>query len=109
MSGPLEGVRVVELPAIGPVPFAGMLLADLGAEVVRIDKLSAAGPFDGLPAGPLGRGRRSLGLDVRRPGGSDVVLRLCETADLLIEGFRPGVAERLGIGPAEVLARNPRL
>jgi alpha-methylacyl-CoA racemase len=105
----LTGVRVVELPAIGPVPFAGMLLADLGAEVVRIDKLSATGPFDALPAGPLGRGRRSIAVDVRRPGGAEVVLRLCETADLLIEGFRPGVAERLGIGPADVHARNPKL
>ena len=109
MSGPLSGTRVIELPAIGPVPFAGMLLADLGADVVRIDKLEATGPFDGLPAGPLGRGRRSLQLDVRAPGGADVLLRLCESADALIEGFRPGVAERLGIGPAEALARNPKL
>ncbi len=109
MPGPLEGVRVVELPAIGPVPFAGMLLADLGAEVVRIDKLAATGPFDALPAGPLGRGRRSLAVDVRRPGGAEIVLRLCATADLLIEGFRPGVAERLGIGPSDVHMRNPKL
>jgi alpha-methylacyl-CoA racemase len=109
MAGPLTGVRVIELPAIGPVPVAGMLLADLGAEVVRIDKLSADGPFDDLPAGPLGRGRRSIGLDVRRPGGAEVVLRLCSSADVLIEGFRPGVVERLGIGPDEALARNPRL
>ncbi|HEY2298626.1 MAG TPA: CaiB/BaiF CoA-transferase family protein [Jatrophihabitans sp.] len=109
MPGPLAGVRVVELPAIGPVPLAGMLLADLGAEVVRIDKLTATGPFDGLPAGPLGHGRRSLAADLRKPGGAEIVLRLCERADLLIEGFRPGVAERLGIGPADVHARNPRL
>ncbi|HZZ98052.1 MAG TPA: CaiB/BaiF CoA-transferase family protein [Jatrophihabitantaceae bacterium] len=109
MSGPLSGTRVIELPAIGPVPFAGMLLADLGADVVRIDKLAATGPFDGLPAGPLGRGRRSLQLDVRAPGGSDVLLRLCESADALIEGFRPGVAERLGIGPSEALQLNPKL
>ena len=101
--------RVVELPAIGPVPFAGMLLADLGAEVVRIDKLAATGPFDALPAGPLGRGRRSIAVDVRRPGGAEVVLRLCANADLLIEGFRPGVAERLGVGPDDVHARNPQL
>ncbi|HEY8301740.1 MAG TPA: CaiB/BaiF CoA-transferase family protein [Jatrophihabitans sp.] len=109
MAGPLDGVRVVELPAIGPVPFAGMLLADLGAEVVRIDKLSATGPFDAMAAGPLGRGRRSLAVDVRKPGGAEVVLRLCESADLLIEGFRPGVAERLGVGPDDVHARNPKL
>jgi alpha-methylacyl-CoA racemase len=109
MPGPLNGVRVVELPAIGPVPFAGMLLADLGAEVVRIDKLATSGPFDALNTGPLGRGRRSLALDLRRPGGAEVVLRLCESADVLIEGFRPGVAERLGIGPDEVLAHNAKL
>lgn len=109
MPGPLQGVRVVELPAIGPVPFAGMLLADLGADVVRIDKLGGTGMFDAFPAGPMGRGRRSLAVDVRRPGGAEIVLRLCTTADLLIEGFRPGVAERLGIGPAEAHARNPAL
>ena len=109
MAGPLHGVRVIELPAIGPVPVAGMLLADLGAEVVRVDKLVADGPFDAMNAGPLGRGRRSIGLDVRRPGGAEVVLRLCATADALIEGFRPGVAERLGIGPDQALTRNPRL
>jgi alpha-methylacyl-CoA racemase len=110
MPGPLAGVRVIELPAIGPVPFLGMLLADLGAEVVRIDKLP--GPermFGGLPAGPLGRGRRSLGLDLRRPGAAEVVLRLAERCDALIEGFRPGVAERLGVGPDDLLARNPKL
>ncbi len=109
MAGPLSGVRVIELPAIGPVPFLGMLLADLGAEVVRVDKIGDASLFSGLPAGPLGRGRRSIGLDVRRPGGAEVVLRLAERADALIEGFRPGVAERLGIGPDEALARNPKL
>lgn len=109
MPGPLSGIRVVELPAVGPVPFAGMLLADLGAEVVRIDKLAESGPFDALNATALGRGRRSLALDVRKPGGAEAVLRLCESADALIEGFRPGVAERLGIGPTEVRTRNPRL
>jgi alpha-methylacyl-CoA racemase len=110
MPGPLAGVRVIELPAIGPVPFLGMLLADLGADVVRIDKLP--GPermFGGLPAGPLGRGRRSIGLDLRRPGAAEVVLRLAERSDALIEGFRPGVAERLGVGPDDVLARNRKL
>src|SRR5689334_3088372 len=86
-----------------------MLLADLGAEVVRIDELAATGPFDAMSSGPLGRGRRSLAVDVRRPGGAEVVLRVCATADVLVEGFRPGVAERLGIGPAEVHARNPKL
>jgi alpha-methylacyl-CoA racemase len=109
VTGPLHGVRILELPAIGPVPFLGMLLADLGAEVIRIDKLGPPGMFGGLPAGPLGRGRRSIGLDVRKPGGAEVVLRLAEKCDALIEGFRPGVAERLGIGPDEVLARNPKI
>ncbi|HJQ41656.1 MAG TPA: CaiB/BaiF CoA-transferase family protein [Jatrophihabitantaceae bacterium] len=110
MAGPLDGVRVLELPAIGPVPFLGMLLADLGAEVVRVDKMpGSAGMFGGLPAGALGRGRRSICLDVRQPGGAEVVLRLAERSDALIEGFRPGVAERLGIGPSEVHERNPKL
>ena len=111
MPGPLDGVRIIELPAIGPVPFAGMLLADLGAEVVRIDKLPGARPGlgDALVGGPLGRGRRSIGLDIRRPEGAEALLRLCESADALIEGFRPGVAERLGVGPEQVLARNPKL
>jgi alpha-methylacyl-CoA racemase len=86
-----------------------MLLADLGAEVVRVDKLGPPGMFGGLPAGPLGRGRRSIGLDIKAPGGAEVVLRLAESCEALIEGFRPGVAERLGIGPDEVLARNPKI
>jgi alpha-methylacyl-CoA racemase len=110
MPGPLAGVRVLELPAIGPVPFLGMLLADLGAEVIRIDRLpGAAGLGDVLAASPLGRGRRSIALDLRRPAGADVALRIAESCDALVEGFRPGVAERLGVGPDEVLARNPQL
>lgn len=110
MPGPLAGVRVVELPAIGPVPMLGMLLADLGAEVVRIDKLGGGlGLAEVMAASPMGRGRRSLGLDLRKPGGAEVVLRLVERSDVLIEGFRPGVAERLGVGPDDALARNPRL
>jgi alpha-methylacyl-CoA racemase len=108
MRGPLDGVRVIELPAIGPVPFLGMLLADLGADIVRVDKL-VPDAMDALSAGAPGRGRRSIGLDLRRPGAAEVVLRLAERADALIEGFRPGVAERLGVGPDVTLARNPRL
>ncbi|MGI8678159.1 MAG: CaiB/BaiF CoA transferase family protein [Jatrophihabitans sp.] len=110
MPGPLDGVRVIELPAIGPVPMLGMLLADLGAEVIRIDRLgSAMGLGEVMAASPMGRGRRPIGLDIRKPAGAEVVLRLVETADALIEGFRPGVAERLGIGPDDALARNPKL
>jgi alpha-methylacyl-CoA racemase len=105
--GPLGGIRVVEFAGIGPGPYACMLLADLGAEVLRIDR-PGGGP------GPVGhdllaRGRRSVALDLKRPEAAGVVLRLVERADALVEGFRPGVAERLGIGPTECLDRNPRL
>ncbi len=105
MAGPLHGVRIVELPAIGPVPFLGMLLADLGAEVVRVEK----SPPDPLSVSALGRGRRSIALDLRRPGAAEVVLRMADRSDALIEGFRPGVAERLGVGPDAALARNRTL
>jgi alpha-methylacyl-CoA racemase len=108
--GPLAGVRVVELAGIGPAPFCAMLLADLGADVVRIDRTSDAG---GEPSSRrfdvLARGRRSVALDLKAAAGPEVVLRLVEQADALIEGFRPGVAERLGVGPAPCLARNRRL
>jgi len=113
VPGPLHGVRVLELPAIGPVPFVGMLLADLGAEVIRIDRLSPdAEPLSALPAGPtgpLGRGRRSISVDLRNPAGAEIALELAAGVDVLIEGFRPGVAERLGVGPVQALARNRRL
>ncbi len=111
MPGALTGVRIIELPALGPVPFLGMLLSDMGADVVRIDKLPGARPGlgDAMASGPLGRGRRSLGLDLRQPGAAEVVLRMAERSDALIEGFRPGVAERLGVGPTELLSRNPSL
>ena len=104
--GPLQGVRVVELAGIGPGPFCAMLLADMGAEVLRIDR-----PASSPAAHPyvLARGRRSVAVDLRHPGGAEVVLRLAATADVLLEGFRPGVAERLGVGPDACLARNPRL
>jgi alpha-methylacyl-CoA racemase len=109
MPGPLTGVRVLELPAIGPVPFLGMLLADLGAEVIRIDRLVPSGLADSMATSAMGRGRRSVRLDLRQPGGAEAALRIAATCDAVIEGFRPGVAERLGIGPDEVLARNPKL
>jgi alpha-methylacyl-CoA racemase len=109
VPGPLTGVRVLELPALGPVPFLGMLLADLGAEVIRVDRLTPSGIGDALAASPIGRGRRSIRLDLRTAEGAEVALRIAETCDALIEGFRPGVAERLGLGPDVVLARNPKL
>jgi alpha-methylacyl-CoA racemase len=106
-------VRVLELPNIGPVQFAGMLLADLGAEVLRLDRASSVASGQGtMPASPyasLDRGRRSAGVDLKHPDGVATVLRLCERADVLIEGFRPGVAERLGVGPEDCRARNARL
>lgn len=113
MTGPLAGLRVLELPAIGPVPFLGMLLADLGAEVTRVDRLAGpADPLGELPIGtdgPLGRGRRSVAIDLRQPAGAEIALDLAAESDVLIEGFRPGVAERLGIGPEPALRRNPML
>ncbi|MFE6821018.1 CaiB/BaiF CoA transferase family protein [Streptomyces sp. NPDC057690] len=109
-TGPLAGCRVVELGGIGPGPFAGMLLADLGAEVVRVDRPGRAGePDAGGPADVLGRGKRSVVLDLKDPAATAALLRLVERADVLIEGFRPGVTERLGVGPHDCLARNPRL
>src|SRR5579875_1251650 len=110
MAGPLAGCRVVELAGIGPGPFAGMMLSDMGAEVVRVDRAEAV--REGAPPpvhDVLGRGRRSVAVDLKTPEGREVVLRLAERADALIEGFRPGVTERLGVGPDDCLARNPRL
>jgi alpha-methylacyl-CoA racemase len=107
MSGPLQGIRVVELAGLGPAPYACMLLADLGAEVLRVDRPA---PGFGVPAYDVtGRGRRSLALDLKQPAAAEVVLRLVDRADVLVEGLRPGVAERLGVGPDACLARNPRL
>ncbi len=110
MSGPLHGFRIVELAGIGPGPFAGMLLADMGADVVRIDRPGTAGNEpDRARFDVLARGRRSVAVDLKHPEGTEVVLRLAEQADALVEGFRPGVTERLGVGPDDCLARNPRL
>ena len=108
--GPLQGLRIIELAGIGPGPFCGMLLADLGAEVVLVDRKGGALPFGAQPKHDLTRrGKRSIALDLKQPGAAEVVLRLIEQADALIEGFRPGVMERLGLGPEVCLARNPRL
>ena len=109
--GPLQGVKVVELAGIGPGPFCAMMLSDMGAEVIRVERSAAVSPGD--PADPpkdvLARGRRSIGVDLKNPDGREVVLKLVEQADILMEGFRPGVTERLGIGPDDCLARNPRI
>jgi alpha-methylacyl-CoA racemase len=104
--GPLSGFRIVELAGIGPGPFCGMMLSDMGAEVIRIDRLGAAG---GRTQDVLARNRRSVAVDLKQPAGVETVLRLVETADALFEGFRPGVTERLGLGPDDCMARNPRL
>jgi alpha-methylacyl-CoA racemase len=109
--GPLAGVKVLEIAGIGPGPFCGMVLSDLGAEVLRIDRADRVStPIPKTPAlDLLARGRRSLGADLKSPDGVETVLRLVESADALIEGFRPGVMERLGLGPEACQARNPRL
>jgi alpha-methylacyl-CoA racemase len=108
-SGPLVGVKVVELAAIGPVPFAGMVLADLGAEVIRVDRPDP-GPIAAISShDPTARGKGSIVVDLKQSAGVEVVLRLAGASDILIEGHRPGVAERLGLGPEECLARNPAL
>ena len=112
MAGPLKGVTIVEFAAIGPAPFAGMMLADMGAQVIRIDRIP--GPrraIDALTANdtPMDRGRRSIALDLKDPRGVDVALRLVAGADILIEGFRPGVMEKLGLAPGECRQRNARL
>jgi alpha-methylacyl-CoA racemase len=109
-AGPLHGLRVVELAGIGPGPHAAMVLADLGADVVRVDRPSGELRLgDPTRPGPTLRGRRRVAADLKDPAGRETVLRLVEHADVLIEGYRPGVAERLGVGPAECHDRNPRL
>jgi alpha-methylacyl-CoA racemase len=116
--GPLEGVRIIELAGIGPAPFCAMLLSDMGAEVIRVDRAANVGHDDSRVGGPVGeehrfnllaRGRRNIAVDLKNPEGVAAVLRLIDRADALIEGFRPGVMERLGLGPTVCLARNPKL
>ncbi|MGQ0432738.1 MAG: CaiB/BaiF CoA transferase family protein [Microthrixaceae bacterium] len=111
MPGPLAGLKILEIAGIGPGPFCAMMLADMGADVVRVDR--AQNVMGGDPAAPpadvLNRGRRSIGVDLKNPDGVEAVLSLIEVADGLIEGFRPGVMERLGLGPDAALARNPKL
>jgi alpha-methylacyl-CoA racemase len=106
-QGPLTDVRVLEIGGIGPTPFAGMLLADMGADVLRIERSAAAAAVSADD--PTRRGRQSIALNLKSAGGREALLALGEHADALIEGFRPGVMERLGIGPDDIRARNPRL
>jgi len=109
--GPLQGIKIIEVAGIGPGPFAAMMLADMGADVIRVDR--ASGAMGGDPANPpadvLARGRRSVAVDLKSPEGVEVLLDLVEHADVLLEGFRPGVAERLGFGPDVCAERNPKL
>ncbi|HLG01392.1 MAG TPA: CaiB/BaiF CoA-transferase family protein [Acidimicrobiia bacterium] len=108
--GPLQGIKVVEIAGIGPGPFCAMMLADMGADVIRVDRAQGVSGLPGNNSKDLiNRGRRSVGVDLKNPDGVETVLRLVENADALVEGFRPGVAERLGIGPEPCLERNPRL
>ena len=109
--GPLVGVKILEIAGIGPGPFAAMMLADMGAEVVRIDRAASVRGSNPkrTPQDILNRGRRSMGVDLKHPDGVATVLRMVDGADALLEGFRPGVMERLGLGPELCLARNPRL
>ena len=104
--GPLNGLRIIELAGIGPGPFCGMMLSDMGAEVIRVDRLTGA---SSRPKDILARNRRSIAVDLKKPEGVEVVLRLCESAAGLFEGFRPGVTERLGLGPDDCMARNAKL
>jgi len=110
-TGPLHGIRILEIAGIGPGPFAAMMLSDMGAEVVRVDRADKVRGGDPAapPADVLNRGRRSIGIDLKNADGVEALLTLVESADALIEGFRPGVTERLGFGPEVCLARNPRL
>lgn len=111
MAGPLGGLRVIELSGLGPGPFASMMLADLGADVIKVDRASSVrgGNPEAPPADVLSRNRQSIGIDLKSPDGVETVLKLVERADVLIEGFRPGVCERLGLGPEVCMERNPKL
>ncbi|MGA1638677.1 MAG: CoA transferase, partial [Ilumatobacteraceae bacterium] len=110
MAGPLGGVRVIEIAGIGPGPFAAMMLADMGAEVIRVDRTQAVrDDATGAHWDVMLRGRRNIALDLKHPEGVETLLTLVERADAIIEGFRPGVMERLGVGPDVCMSRNPAL
>ena len=104
--GPLNGYRIIELAGIGPGPFCGMMLSDMGAEVIRVDRIS---PSKSAPKDVLQRNRKSISVDLKQAEGKELVLKLVESADALFEGFRPGVTERLGLGPEDCMARNEKL
>ena len=105
--GPLKGFKIIEMAGIGPGPFCGMILADLGAEIIRVDRASAAGT--GSREEPANRGKKSIAVDLKSEDGVEVVLKLVESADAIFEGFRPGVMERLGLGPDVCQKRNEKV
>src|SRR5512139_3126787 len=105
MAGPLSGLKIVEMAGLGPGPFAAMMLADHGADVIRVERAGMIG----VPNDPLLRNRRSISLDLKREECREAVRRLAEKADGLVEGYRPGVMERLGLGPEELIKSNPKL
>src|ERR1700710_1174419 len=111
VTGPLSGYRIIEIGGIGPGPFAAMMLSDMGAEVIRVERAQSVtqGRSVASPRDTLLRGRRNIALDLKHPEGLAALFGLVEEADALIEGFRPGVMERLGVGPEVCLERNPRL
>ncbi len=108
MSGPLDGTRVLDFSRLAPGPYGGMLLADMGADVIRVDRAPLGGDISAF-GDVVGRGKRSVALNLKNPQGVEVALKLLESCDVLLEGFRPGVMERLGLGPDEVAARNARV
>jgi len=107
--GPLKGYKIIEFAGIGPGPFCAMMLSDMGAEIFRLDRKTSTSPIGEPKYNVLNRGRRSAAIDLKQPNGRETALRLVNQADALLEGFRPGVMERLGLGPDECLKRNPRL
>jgi alpha-methylacyl-CoA racemase len=107
--GPLNGIRVIEIASLAPAPFGCMIMADLGADVLQVERAERAGPQAQPPLSPLQRSRRSIGINLKDPAGIELLLKLVDEADVLVEGFRPGVAERLGFGPEVCAQRNPRL
>lgn len=109
VAGPLAGIRVVEFVGQGPGPFGGMMLADMGADVVAIERPGAPVDTTKLPTNPLTRGKRNVELDVKQPGALAEMIALIAVADVFIDPFRPGVCERLGLGPTEMCAANQRL